>query len=96
MPYKKVYDVDAVDGYKYQGDIAYSHTAEQIHDFKEIGIQTISYFISSGDSIYSQDGTAETGFIKMYGRDAKMLDVSNMNLIATSLNKMFMQTLTDT
>ena len=53
-----------------------------------MGIQTLAYFI--GDSGYS-NSSDERSFKNMYGKGAKMIDVTNVNQITKTMNQLFLQ-----
>jgi hypothetical protein len=52
---------------------------------KTEGIKVISYFITSGSS------HSLTNFQYMYGRDAQLINVENMNEVAKSINRKFLE-----
>ena len=52
-----------------------------------MGIQTLAYFIGDGYG----DSTDERAFKRMYGKGAKMIDVTNVNQITKTMNQLFLQ-----
>lgn len=80
---------DGVPEYELQ-DFVYSnfarkHTQEVMKSFRKAGIKVISYFI--GD--YS---LSKPFFMDMYGKDANFIDINNINEIARTLNRKFLNT----
>ena len=69
-------------GLQYCGDFAYTHTAKQIRNMENRGIQILSFFID-GDK-YDMGN-----FQKMYGKSAKGIKVDQLLPLAKELNKMF-------
>jgi len=69
----------------YYGTVAYRHTRAQVNKMKTEGIKVISYFITSGSS------HSLTNFQYMYGRDAQLINVENMNEVAKSINRKFLE-----
>jgi hypothetical protein len=61
-------------------------TRKIINGFRELGINVISYFISSDG--YSND---RTPFKTMYGQDAKFINPKNMQEVAKTLNSKFLE-----
>ena len=54
---------------------------------ESMGIQTLAYFIGDGYS----GGSDERSFKRMYGKGAKMIDVTNVNQITKTMNQLFLQ-----
>ena len=67
----------------YYGQAAQLHTRKQVDDMKSRGIKVLSYFISGN---YSSD---INNFQAMYGKDAEHVNVTKLNDLTKSLNKMF-------
>ena len=61
---------------------AYMHTAKQIRNMENRGIQILSFFID-GDNYDMRN------FQKMYGKSAKGIKVDQLLPLAKELNKMF-------
>ena len=51
-----------------------------------MGIKTLSYFITD-----YYGGCDERSFKNMYGKSAKMVDVTNVNQITKTMNQLFLQ-----
>ena len=66
------------------------YTRRVINDFRSIGMQIISYFISESSSMwYSSDDKG--AFIKMYGPDSKFIDPVNMLEVSRTMNAKFLE-----
>jgi hypothetical protein len=72
---------------RYYGQIAYDHTRRQVTKMRNENINVISYFITGG-SVYQSSVNA---FKHMYGKDAQMIDVSNINDVAKTINRKFLE-----
>ena len=56
---------------------------------ESMGIQTLAYFVTDWEiDIESSDARA---FKRMYGKGAKMIDVTNANQITKTMNQLFLQ-----
>ena len=73
---------------KYLQEPAYKHTSKIVNKIKRKNINLLSYFISDGKE-YSQKNTSKY-FKEMYGRDAKFIDVNDINQVTQTLNKLFL------
>jgi cobalamin biosynthesis protein CobT len=73
----------------YSGDSAASHTYKMVKMIESMGIKVLSYFVSD----YS-DGGEETSsgytFKKSYGKAASFINVTNVNEVTRTMNKLFM------
>lgn len=90
--------------FSYNGEPASLHTKRQVEKMKAAGVNVLSYFIGSdsvvngfGYNSYSPGGkqipyakTLDRQFHKMYGKDAKYIDVTSVTEIARSINQMFL------
>ena len=74
-------------GFYYGGDSAEKHTNKMVKMIESMGIQTLAYFIGDGYS----GGSDERSFKRMYGKGAKMIDVTNVNQITKTMNQLFLQ-----
>ena len=72
-------------GFYYAGDRAEKHTNKMVKMIESMGIQTLSYFITDYPG-----GTDERSFKRMYGKAAKMIDVTNVNQITKTMNQLFL------
>ena len=73
-------------GFYYGGDEAEIHTNKMVKQIESMGIQTLAYFIGDDYSNHSD----ERSFKKMYGKGAKMIDVTNVNQITKTMNQLFL------
>jgi len=71
------------DGMRYEGSPAVEHTRKQVEKMREKGIKILSYFIKDDSDCTFGD------FKRMYGRDAKDIDVNEIVPLAKTLNSMF-------
>ena len=67
----------------YWGNQAQKHTKTQVDNMKARGIKVLSFFVTGG---YAGDSE---NFKKMYGKDAEMISVTQLNQLTKSLNKRF-------
>ena len=74
-------------GFYYGGDSAEKHTNKMVKMIESMGIQTLAYFIGDGYS----SGSDGRSFKRMYGKGAKMIDVTNVNQITKTMNQLFLQ-----
>jgi len=74
-------------GFYYAGTSAENHTNKMVRMIEGMGIQTLAYFI--GDSHYD-NSSDERSFKRMYGKGAKMIDVTNVNQITKTMNQLFL------
>ena len=77
-------------GYNYQGYYASKHTKKMVDKIEAMGIKVMSYFVSE----YSGDVDATSGsgkvFKDCYGRAAHYINVTNVNEVVRTMNKLFM------
>ena len=73
-------------GFYYAGDSAERHTNKMVKMIEGMGIKTLSYFITD-----YYGGCDERSFKNMYGKSAKMVDVTNVNQITKTMNQLFLQ-----
>ena len=52
-----------------------------------MGIQTLSYYV---DSWIPEGGEPSDGFKRMYGKSAKLIDVTNVAQITKTMNQLFL------
>ena len=71
----------------YVGDAAVDHTRKMVKMIEDMGIKTLSYFIGGS---YESAGDLRD-FKKMYGKGAKMIDVTNVSQITKTMNELFLQ-----
>jgi hypothetical protein len=73
-------------GFSYYGTNAEDHTKKMVNQMRGMGIGVLSYFVND----YGDTEPNET-FKRMYGRDAKAIDVTNVSQIAKTMNQLFLQ-----
>jgi hypothetical protein len=77
-------------GYSYQGYYASKHTKKMVDKIEAMGIKVMSYFVSD----YSGDVDASSGsgkvFKDCYGKAAHYINVTNVNEVVRTMNKLFM------
>ena len=74
---------------EYKGEKAVKDTARVINLISKKRVNIMSYFIQGErDSYYKE---SENNFKTMYGRNAKFVDVSNINIITKTLNELFLK-----
>ena len=66
----------------YCGSSALEHTRMQVDKFRAAGIKIQSYYISG------ECDTAFNKFVKMYGKDSRLIDVNSLSVLAKSLNEL--------
>jgi hypothetical protein len=71
----------------YSGDIAFDHTRKMVKQIEAMGIKTLSYYVeqwvNSGDE-------PSRGFKIMYGKSAKLIDITNVSQITKTINQLFL------
>lgn len=72
----------------YSGDSAARHTRKMVDKIQEMGIKVISYFVTDdhGSQSYSKQL-----FGRSYGKAANYIDVTSVNQVSKTMNKMFME-----
>lgn len=71
----------------YTGIAAAEHTKKQVDKIRANGIGVLSYFVS--DSSYGASSSMER-FKKMYGANAKFIDINSIGEVTNTLNRMFL------
>jgi hypothetical protein len=91
--YQEVYLVNISDGLpnissaSYNFSTAINHTAKVVNEYKKDNIGLLSYFIhDTWDKTQKSEGT----FKKMYGKNAKYIDINNVSLVADSINNLLL------
>ena len=78
-------------GMSYSGSSAAKHTRKMMKSIESMGIKVLSYFVS--DSSYDMDensnGSAKL-FKECYGPAASYINVTNVNEVARTMNRLFM------
>jgi hypothetical protein len=91
--YQEVYLVNISDGLpnissaSYNFSTAVNHTTKVINEYKRDNIGVLSYFIhDTWDKTQKAEGTFKT----MYGKSAKYINISNMSLVANTINNLLL------
>ena len=91
--YQEVYLVNISDGLpnissaSYNFSTAVNHTTKVVNEYKRDNIGVLSYFIHD---TWDKTQKAEETFKKMYGKSAKYINISNMSLVANTINKLLL------
>jgi hypothetical protein len=72
----------------YRGSLAIRHTASQIKKMMAADVNVLSYFITN-DEVGSFSDKIKRDFKEMYGESSQFVNVTEMNQLASSLNKRF-------
>jgi hypothetical protein len=78
-------------GLSYQGSGAAKHTRKMVKTIEGMGIKVMSYFV--GDSGYETDEDSSSStriFKECYGPAAHYINVTNVNEVTRSMNRLFM------
>ena len=71
----------------YSGDVAFDHTRKMVKEIEGMGIKTLSYFVDQ----WTNDGDEPSyGFKRMYGKGAKLIDITNVSQITKTMNQLFL------
>jgi len=71
----------------YSGDVAFDHTRKMVKEIEGMGIKTLSYFVDQ----WTRDGDEPSyGFKRMYGKGAKLIDITNVSQITKTMNQLFL------
>ena len=73
-------------GFHYGGDGAVKHTRKMVKMIEGMGIKTLSYFVSDGH----HDSYGERDFKKMYGKGAKIINITSVSEITKTINDLFL------
>lgn len=79
----------------YSDDLAVEHTKKVVDGIRSKGYSIMSFFIKSynDDNFPERQNKLLCNFRKMYGKDAKFIDVGNVIQIARSMNAIFLKSL---
>jgi hypothetical protein len=64
------------------------YTKKVIKDTKADKVGVLSYYIHD---VWDKTQKSKDSFIKMYGKDAKFIDVNNISMIAKSINSLLLK-----
>ena len=68
---------------KYSGEPAFRHTKSQVDKIRATGVNVMSYYVGGGEN--------NPNFTKMYGKDAKFIDVEGITAVSRTLNELFLR-----
>ena len=71
----------------YSGDVAFQHTKKMVKQIEAMGIKTLSYYV---EQWVAEGGEPSKGFKIMYGKGAKLIDVTNVSQITKTMNQLFL------
>lgn len=82
--HKKIKDINGngYDRFDYYGEVAVDHTRTQVNKIKSQGVKVLSYFIKEYSGTVHEDV-----FKKMYGNEARFIDVTSANVLLKTLNE---------
>jgi hypothetical protein len=72
----------------YSGQSAFEHTRKMVKKIEGMGVKTLSYYVETWTP---KDGEPSEGFKTMYGKGAKLIDVTNVSQITKTMNGLFLQ-----
>jgi hypothetical protein len=72
---------------RYYHDEALNHTKKMVKEIRGKGVKVLSYYIGGEYERESNMGD----FKKMYGKDAKFIDVNSVSALAKTMNKKFLE-----
>ena len=78
-----------VNGYDYAGEDAVNHTKRQVDVLRKKGIRVASYYVEEEHGWHRE--TTLRWFKRMYGQDAQFINVGNVQEIAKTMNRKFLQ-----
>ena len=76
--------------FKYANDFAVKHTKEVISRLRKKGVNILSYFITNDTELKHQT-QGEKNFKEMYGKESSFINISSLNQVTTTLNKLFLK-----
>ena len=76
-------------GDEYKGEEAVKDTARVINLISKKRVNIMSYFIQDDNKYVNKE--AENKFKLMYGKNAKFVDINNINIITKTLNELFLK-----
>lgn len=68
--------------HKYSGTVAFTHTRGEVNKIRAAGFKVLSYFVGG-----KVGAPVSYSFERMYGKDAKNIDVTNLAALAKTLNE---------
>ena len=87
-------------GLSYSGDVGASHTKTQVDKIRRLGVEILAYYIEESyeetpkltptSQKRLDDSPSRVQFRKMYGKNAKFIDVNNIVDLAKTINGLFL------
>ena len=78
-------------GMSYQGSAAAKHTRKMVKNIEGMGIKVMSYFVGEGGYETDENSSSSTRIFKeCYGPAAHYINVTNVNEVTRSMNRLFM------
>ena len=78
-------------GMSYSGSSAAKHTRKMVKTIESMGIQVLSYFVGEGSSDMDEFSNSSARLFKdCYGASASYINVTNVNQVARTMNRLFM------
>jgi len=71
----------------YNFSTAVNHATKVIREYKKDNINVLSYFVHD---VWDKSEKSKDTFGKIYGKNAKYIDINNMSLVADSINKLLL------
>lgn len=71
----------------YNFSTAVNHASKVVKEFKKDNIKVLSYFVHD---VWDKDHKSKDTFGKIYGKNAKYIDINNMSLVADSINNLLL------
>ena len=81
--------LEGIENDEYKGEEAVKDTARVINLISKKRVNIMSYFIQDEYNSYAKE--AENKFKLMYGKNAKFVDVNNINIITKTLNELLLK-----
>jgi len=72
----------------YSGQSAFEHTRKMVKQIEGMGVKTLSYYV---EQWMPTNGEPSEGFKTMYGKGARLIDVTNVSQITKTINGLFLQ-----
>ena len=71
----------------YNFSTAVNHAARVVKNYKKDNIKVLSYFVHD---VWDKSDKSKDTFGKIYGKDAKYIDINNISLVADSINNLLL------
>jgi len=71
----------------YSFSTAVNHASKVVKDYRKDNIKVLSYFVHD---VWDKSERSKETFGKIYGKDAKYIDINNISLVADSINSLLL------